>query len=84
MSYWNRHKETIIQECLALLERNDVNSHIRHLAHSVIRLFLRRARKYIILCVCCMGLNAILLLGVFLISYQNFSCYNIYNGKAFV
>ena len=84
MSYWERHKETIIQETLSILQRKDVKEHIYRLAHSSIRLIVQRSKKYILMCVCCLGLNAFLLLGVFLISYQNFSCYNIYNGKAFV
>lgn len=83
-SYWNRHKKTLIRETIQVLERNDVKSHICDIGSSLIYVFLKRTRKYIILCGCGILLNAILLLEVFLISYQNFYCYNIYNDKTFV
>ena len=64
-------KETLIQECLILLKRQDVKDEIKSLMRPVIDMLLRQITPYIFLSITFVFISFLLILGIFILLLRN-------------
>ena len=60
-------KETIIEQCLEMLKRDDVKSEIKALMRPVIDMLLQQITPYIFLSMTFVFINFLLILGIFIL-----------------
>ena len=63
----NDIKETIIQQCLGLLKRQDVKNEIKSLMRPVIDMLLHEITPYIYLSITFVFISFLLILGIFIL-----------------
>lgn len=64
-------KETIIQQCLTILKRDDVKSELKNLFRPIIDLILQEIYPYIYLSVLFVLISFLLILGIFILLVRN-------------
>ena len=64
-------KETIIQQCLTLLKRQDVKQEIKSLMRPVIDMLLHEITPYIYLSITFVFISFLLILGIFILLLRN-------------
>ena len=64
-------KETLIQECLILLKRQDVKDEIKSLMRPVIDMLLQQITPYIFLSITFVFISFLLILGIFILLLRN-------------
>ena len=60
-------KETLIQECLVLLKRQDIKDEIKSLMRPVIDMLLQQITPYIFLSISFVFISFLLILGIFIL-----------------
>jgi len=64
-------KETLIQECLVLLKRQDIKDEIKSLMRPVIDMLLQQITPYIFLSISFVFISFLLILGIFILLLRN-------------
>jgi len=64
-------KETIIQQCLTLLKRDDVKQELKSLMRPVIDMLLHEITPYIYLSITFVFISFLLILGIFILLLRN-------------
>ena len=64
-------KEKIVQECLEILGRDDVNSEIKNITQPLIDIILKEIYPYIYISIIFVFISFLLILGIFIILMRN-------------
>ncbi len=71
-------KNKIINECLQVLERDEVKNHFKNLMKPIIELLLKDLYPYIFLSIIFVFISFLLILGIFILLLRNKSLTKLY------
>ena len=71
-------KNKIIDECLQVLERDEVKTHFKNLMRPIIELLLKDLYPYIFLSIIFVFISFLLILGIFILLLRNKSLTKLY------